>query len=74
MITRTSSQAVYMARQAGFENLSLDLIFDLPGQTLARWQDTLERALALDPDHLSLYALTIEAGHPPTRPEHPRPA
>lgn len=55
-------QAVGMARQAGFHNLSLDLIYDLPGQTLARWQASLVRALDLDPDHLSLYALTIEEG------------
>jgi len=58
------TQAVRWAHQAGFENLSLDLIFGLPAQTLARWQETLERALALAPEHLSLYALTIEHGTP----------
>ncbi len=58
------AQAVHWARSAGFENLSLDLIFGLPGQTLDRWQATLERALGMQPDHLSLYALTIEHGTP----------
>ena len=58
------SQAVQWARQAGFENISLDLIFGLPGQTFERWQETLERALGMGPEHLSLYALTIEHGTP----------
>jgi oxygen-independent coproporphyrinogen III oxidase len=57
-------QAVRWARQAGFDNLSLDLIFGLPGQSLERWQDTVDRAVGMDPDHLSLYALTIEHGTP----------
>ncbi len=56
--------AVSWARQAGFDNLNLDLIYGLPEQTLARWQNTLERALALHPEHLSLYALTLEHGTP----------
>jgi len=58
------AQAVQWARRAGFDNLSLDLIFGLPGQSLERWRDTLERALAMAPDHLSMYALTIEHGTP----------
>jgi oxygen-independent coproporphyrinogen-3 oxidase len=57
-------QAVRWARRAGFDNLSLDLIFALPGQTLERWRDTMERAAAMDPDHISLYGLTIEHGTP----------
>jgi oxygen-independent coproporphyrinogen-3 oxidase len=57
-------QAVEWARQAGFENISLDLIFGLPEQTIDRWQETLERALGMQPDHLSLYALIIEHGTP----------
>lgn len=57
-------QAVRWAREAGFANISLDLIFGLPAQTLERWKETLERALAMSPDHLSLYALTIEHGTP----------
>lgn len=52
------------ARKAGFGNLSLDLIFGLPGQTLAEWQHTIEAALTLAPQHLSLYALTLELGSP----------
>jgi oxygen-independent coproporphyrinogen-3 oxidase len=50
------------ARRAGFANLSLDLIFGLPGQTVTSWTQTLERALSLTPEHLSLYALTLERG------------
>ena len=56
--------AVAAARAAGFDNLNLDLIFGLPNQSLAAWQRTLRAALDLAPDHLSLYALTIEAGTP----------
>jgi oxygen-independent coproporphyrinogen-3 oxidase len=52
------------ARQAGFQNISLDLIYGLPGQRLDRWRTTLERALALSPEHLSLYSLTVEEGTP----------
>lgn len=57
-------QAVEWARIAGFDNLNLDLIFGIPYQTLEMWQETLERALMLHPDHLSLYALTLEHGTP----------
>lgn len=57
-------QAVKWARQAGFDNLNLDLIFGLPEQSLERWQATLEHALSLQPEHLSLYCLTIEHGTP----------
>ena len=53
---------VRAARTAGFENLSLDLMYGLPGQSAADWRATLEQALALGPDHLSLYELTIEPG------------
>jgi oxygen-independent coproporphyrinogen-3 oxidase len=55
-------RAVAWARTAGFGNLNLDLIFGLPEQTLPRWQTTLQRAVDLQPEHLSLYALTIEHG------------
>jgi oxygen-independent coproporphyrinogen-3 oxidase len=57
-------QACRAARWAGFESVNLDLIFGLPGQSLAAWRATLERALALRPDHLSLYALSLEEGTP----------
>jgi oxygen-independent coproporphyrinogen-3 oxidase len=52
--------AVAAARRAGFENLNLDLMYALPGQSPAAWKINLETALALQPDHLSLYCLTIE--------------
>ncbi|MEE8337509.1 MAG: radical SAM family heme chaperone HemW [Dehalococcoidia bacterium] len=55
-------EAVEMARSAGFDNINLDFIFGLIGQPLARWQQTLERALTLHPEHLSLYALSVEPG------------
>lgn len=51
-----------MARKAGFTNVSMDLMFGLPGQTCASWQYSLEQALGLQPDHLSLYELTLEPG------------
>lgn len=56
--------AMDAARAAGLDNVNLDLIYGLPGQTPSRWQETLEAALALGPDHLSLYALTLEEGTP----------
>ena len=56
--------AVRWAHQAGFENLNLDLIYGLPEQTLARWQANVNHAVELAPQHLSLYALTIEQGTP----------
>jgi oxygen-independent coproporphyrinogen-3 oxidase len=52
------------ARAAGFDNLNLDLIYGLPGQSPVVWRHTLERALALAPEHLSLYCLTVEEGTP----------
>lgn len=55
-------QAVADARAAGFDNLNLDLIFGLIGQPLERWQQTVEQILALQPEHLSCYALTVEPG------------
>jgi oxygen-independent coproporphyrinogen-3 oxidase len=53
-------RAVGAAREAGFENLNLDLMFALPHQSLEAWRRNLGRALGLQPDHLSLYCLTIE--------------
>jgi oxygen-independent coproporphyrinogen-3 oxidase len=50
------------ARRAGFANINLDLIYGLPGQGAASWECTLDRALALAPEHFSLYALTLERG------------
>lgn len=56
--------AVSAARAAGFDNLSLDLIYGLPAQSPARWQADLAAALALAPDHLSCYGLKVEEGTP----------
>ena len=62
-----AEQAYRWARAAGFDNVNLDLIFGLIGQTMAQWQENAGRALALGPEHLSLYALTLEEGTPLTR-------
>jgi oxygen-independent coproporphyrinogen-3 oxidase len=56
--------SVAWARQAGFHNLNLDLIFGLPYQDLEGWRQSLEYGLLLEPEHLSLYALTLEHGTP----------
>lgn len=60
-------RTVRAARAAGFENLSLDLIFALPYQTLEMWLESVQAALALQPQHLSMYALELESGTPMTR-------
>ena len=60
-------QAVSDIRQAKIDNLSLDLIYGLPGQTMADWEDTLEKALDLDPEHLSCYGLKVEQNTPLAR-------
>lgn len=57
-------KTVSWARKSGFENINLDLIYGLPYQTLESWLVTLDRALNLKPEHLSLYALTLEHGTP----------
>ncbi len=59
-----AGQAVEWARKAGFDNLSLDLIYGLPGQSRESWQDTVEQVLALQPDHISAYGLKVEEGTP----------
>ena len=56
--------AVQRIRKAGFKNLSLDLMYGLPGQSLTEWKDTLERVITLNPDHISCYALKLEEGTP----------
>lgn len=57
------ARAAYRAaREAGFDNVGIDLIFALPGQSLRHWERTLEQAVELHPEHLSLYELTIEEG------------
>ncbi len=61
---QTARDAYDRARRAGFDNVSLDLMFALPGQSLDQWLATLDEAIALRPDHLSVYNLTIEEGTP----------
>ena len=61
--TAEKAEAAYLsARRAGFDSVNIDLIFGAPDQTLDSWQRTLDRACELDPDHLSVYGLTIEDG------------
>ncbi len=59
-----AEEAAAAARRARIRNLSLDLIYGLPGQDLSGWKDTLERAAALEPEHLSCYGLKVEEGTP----------
>jgi oxygen-independent coproporphyrinogen-3 oxidase len=56
--------AVGLARRAGIEQVGLDLIYGIPGQSMESWRRSLRAALALAPDHVSTYALTIEEGTP----------
>ncbi|MBE5774803.1 MAG: radical SAM family heme chaperone HemW [Clostridiales bacterium] len=60
-------QAVSMAREAGFKNINLDLMYALPGQTPSMWQDTLAAAIALGVPHISAYSLIVEEGTPMAR-------
>jgi oxygen-independent coproporphyrinogen-3 oxidase len=60
-------RAVTIAREAGIEQISLDLIFAIPGQSLDDWKQDLEKVVALEPDHLSCYALTYEPNTPMTQ-------
>ena len=55
-------RAIERIRRGGISRISLDLIFGIPGQSLGDWADDLERAIALEPEHLSCYALTFEPG------------
>ena len=57
-----AARAIVLAREAGFGNVNLDLMFGVPGQAASDWADTLERAVSLDPEHVSVYGLTIEPG------------
>ena len=60
----TAIAAFRSARDAGFDNVNLDLMFGLSGQTAGQWRSTLDRTIELGPEHLSLYALTLEPGTP----------
>jgi oxygen-independent coproporphyrinogen-3 oxidase len=56
--------SVDAAREAGFDHMGLDLIYGVPGQSLGLWRDTLSRAVAFSPEHLSCYQLTLEDDTP----------
>jgi oxygen-independent coproporphyrinogen-3 oxidase len=57
-------EAIALARSVGFGNVGIDLIHGLPGQSVPGWQDTLRQAVALAPEHISAYGLSIEEGTP----------
>ncbi|MBO4819151.1 MAG: radical SAM family heme chaperone HemW [Firmicutes bacterium] len=57
-------EAYHILRDAGFGNINLDLMFGVPGQSIEIWEDTLDRTIALGPEHISFYSLQIEEGTP----------
>ena len=59
-----AEEAVKLARAAGFDNLSLDLMYGLPGQTMEDLQKSVKKALSLQPEHISIYGLQVEEGTP----------
>lgn len=59
-----AKKSIREARRAGFENVSIDLMYGLPEQTLTSWIETLEMAVSLRPDHISAYGLKLEKGTP----------
>ena len=59
---RDGLQAFGWGREAGYDNLSIDLMFALPGQTLEEWEESLAGAIEINPEHISLYGLTVERG------------
>jgi oxygen-independent coproporphyrinogen III oxidase len=58
--SQQAEQSFYLLRAAGFTNINVDLMFGLPGQTIEQWRLTLEKTIALQPDHISAYCLTYE--------------
>lgn len=63
----TAEEAIHTvaaAREAGFANINLDLMYGIPGQTLCHWLDSLEQVVRLQPEHIAAYSLIIEAGTP----------
>lgn len=59
-----AQQAILAAQAAGFQNINLDFIFGIPGQSEQDWRESLQRAITLSPTHLSIYNLTYEEGTP----------
>ena len=64
---RDNIRTVELGRKAGFDNISLDLMFAIPGQTEEKWEETLKQALSLNPQHISFYSLEFMEGTPFTR-------
>ena len=60
--SKKAYQGILSARDAGFENISIDLMFGIPDETLKDWEDDIETAIKLNPEHISTYNLTIEEG------------
>ena len=58
--SQQAEQSFHILRTAGFSNINVDLMFGLPGQTIEQWEATLEKTIALQPDHISAYCLTYE--------------
>jgi oxygen-independent coproporphyrinogen-3 oxidase len=61
---RTGRKGVSRSRAAGFENVSLDLMMWLPGQRVSEWLESVDEAIELSPDHLSLYMLEVYPNSP----------
>lgn len=61
-LSKEAKEKFFLARNLGFQNINLDLMFGLPGQTIGIWERTLEEAIKLKPEHLSIYSLQIEEG------------
>jgi oxygen-independent coproporphyrinogen-3 oxidase len=57
-----ADEAFRLARKAGFRNIGIDLMFGIPGQTMAEWEQTLDAATALRPEHISAYSLSLDEG------------
>ena len=64
---REARQALQWARAAGFENVGLDLIYGLPGQSVQKWREALAEGVSFQPEHFSCYMLTYEPGTPLAR-------
>ncbi len=62
-----AEKAYTVLRQAGYNNISIDLIYSIPGQSLETWSTTIDKALAMRPEHISAYDLSYEDGTPLTR-------
>ena len=59
-----AENAFSAARAAGFDNINLDLMFGIPGQTISKWTSTIQKAIKLNPEHISFYSLQLEEGTP----------